>query len=217
MNIALCIGARDCPWPEVQYLADKVGYWLGKLNWAFRSGKAKGLDSWFEAGFKKSGSKNYTIYLPENNFNGGVYDGVHYFDATLFDTYEMAKMISKKYHPNWGKLNSFGVKAMTRNYYQMFGHEDVSPKTCLPSLIFCWTEKLQIDNENRVSNANGGTGQAIRMGYHNRVPIIHFNYAPHYEACLKMVAILDKAESTGDLKTIANFDILQFFKDSGII
>ena len=145
------IGSRDTPL-EVLNAMVSIGGFMAKAQWVLRSGGAKGADSAFETGCDKfSGTKK--IYLPYNNFNKNHSD--------LFGSTIEARQISKLFHPAWGILGSTARDFMGRNVYQILDQSLKAPT----EFVVCWTPNGRI---------TGGTGQALRMADHYKIPVYNF-------------------------------------------
>jgi hypothetical protein len=148
------IGARKTPkitLDEMKVIASI----LSKEGYTLRSGGAHGADQAFEKGCK--GPKE--IYIPWFLFNGYIEDD-QIFNAARLNNYQEAKTIAAKFHPTWNTLSSTSRKYHTRNVYQILGKDLNTPS----NLVVCWTSD---------GKASGGTGQALRMAKHYKIPIIN--------------------------------------------
>lgn len=149
------IGARKTP-EDVLRKMERAATTMAKLGFTLRSGGAAGADSAFIRG-AETGKGNLEIFIPFNRFNGFSFDG----EKVLGPPTKEARLLAKKYHPNWPNLGSRGRDFMARNAYQVLGF-------CLDrpaDFILCYTPNGKIV---------GGTGQALRMANDLNIPILNF-------------------------------------------
>ncbi|MCA1800211.1 MAG: hypothetical protein LC650_02865, partial [Actinobacteria bacterium] len=66
-----------------------------------------------------------------------------------------------EFHPKWDIIGSTGRDFLARNGYQVLGKNLKSPS----DFIVCWTPEGKI---------TGGTGQALRLADHYRIPVFNF-------------------------------------------
>lgn len=150
------IGARATP-PDMLSLMTEIAESLGKQNYVLRSGGAKGADTAFYEGARRSNSP-YRIYLPSSSFNGfRANPSQGFMDATTSPTWRMALDTVDKYHPAPDRLSSFARALQARNAYQMLGATMDRPA----SMVVAWTPNGAV---------TGGTGQALRMAKDYGIP-----------------------------------------------
>lgn len=128
-----------------------LGKYLAKQGCILRSGGAKGADTAFEQGCDLAEGKKQ-IFLPWKNFNGN--------QSPLHTVTREARLLAKKYHPNWPVLGDRGRDFMGRNAYQMLGQTLLCPT----SFVVCWTPNGEVV---------GGTGQALRMAEDLHIPVFN--------------------------------------------
>jgi len=144
------IGARKTP-IEILQVMTGIARIMDRMGYVLRSGGAEGADSAFEMG----SSENKEIYLPWKGFNGN--------DSPLYECYsDFHKTIAERFHPKWGSLSHGAKKMMIRNTAQIFG-TDCSGREA-SGIVICWTPN---------GKACGGTGQAIRIANHYKIPVIN--------------------------------------------
>jgi len=155
MNYYTGIGSRTVP-SDIRTLMTNIAEYKSKHGWCLRSGAAHGSDLAFQVG-----ASIREIYLPWDYFNSFTHT-MHGF-YVVPNTKE-ADQLARDYHPNWDALSKASKQLMTRNVYQVLGWD-----LNTPSLeIICWTE----DAATTTTSANtGGTGQALRIGIANGIPI----------------------------------------------
>ena len=147
------IGSRETP-PGVEPMIEEATFFLSKMGFTLRSGGAPGADSLFE----KHCSGKMEIYLPWKGFNENTSN--LFIDSMNQEIVSQAREIAKKYHPNWKSLSESAKKLMTRNTFQILGHDLKTPV----SFVICWTKGGTI---------NGGTGQAMRIAKDLKIPIFN--------------------------------------------
>jgi hypothetical protein len=122
----------------------KVAAYLSSKDYILRSGGADGADSAFESGSLKS-----EIFLPWPNFNN---------KEGIICMHPKAIYLAKQFHPRYSSLSSGAKKLMIRNSHQIFGKDMNNPS----DFVICWTKD---------GKGGGGTGQALRIAKHYRIPI----------------------------------------------
>ena len=140
------IGSRETP-NDVLLVMKQLATKLSGMDYVLRSGGARGADTAFE-----SGSKRSVIYLPWSGFNDLREDGITYIVPPINED-----MVGK-YHPAPDKLSQAGTKLMSRNTYQVLGPELRNPV----DFVICWTKD---------GKDSGGTGQANRIARDNGIPV----------------------------------------------
>ena len=138
------IGSRETPESVCKQMTELANHFRTE-GYILRSGHAEGADLAFEkgAGLQKE------IWIPWKGFNGS-------FSRFLPspEAFEMAA----KFHPAWDRC-SRGAKALhARNCHQVLGFDLKTPS----EFVICWT---------RDGKASGGTGQAIRIAEHHKIPV----------------------------------------------
>lgn len=154
MNYYAGIGSRKTPkvvLDQMKVVASK----MSQSGYTLRSGAADGADQAFEKGHK--GPKE--IYLPWFLFNGYI-ENDQVFSSPRLENYQEAKKIAGEFHPKWQTLSHTSKRYHTRNVYQVLGKDLNTPS----KMVICWTEN---------GKAMGGTGQALRIAKHYKIPIIN--------------------------------------------
>jgi hypothetical protein len=123
----------------------RVAAYLSSKGYILRSGGADGADSAFEAGATDS-----EIYLPWKNFNNKK--------GIVCSHHPKAIYLAKQFHPRYSSLSNGTKKLMIRNSHQIFGTDMNTPS----DFVICWTKD---------GKGGGGTGQALRIAKHYRIPI----------------------------------------------
>lgn len=151
------IGSRETP-KDVIKVIRLIAARLEKEGWILRSGGAKGADSAFEEGIKDPA--NMEIFLPSSFFNGKSANRTGFINSLKSPVYAEADKTVEKYHPCPEKLSEFPRKLMARNAMQIMGFEMNSPV----KMVIAWT---------RGGKTIGGTGQALRMAFSKKIPILN--------------------------------------------
>lgn len=148
------IGSRETP-KDVQSKMTEIASRLSLLDYVLYSGGADGADAAFELG-----AVHKKIFLPWNGFNGRVEDGNEYVVPPINLDFV------NRFHPKPTSLSQGGISLMGRNTYQVLGPNLNSPV----DFVLCWTKD---------GKASGGTGQAIRIATHYKIPV--FNLKNGYD------------------------------------
>ncbi len=151
------IGSRKTPKDAIK-LIRLIAARLEKEGWILRSGGANGADSAFEEGVQDP--SNMEIFLPSSFFNGKSANRQGFINALKSPAYSEADKTVDKYHPCPEKLSEFPRKLMARNAMQVMGFNMDSPV----KMVIAWT---------RGGKTIGGTGQALRMAFAKRIPILN--------------------------------------------
>ncbi len=164
------VGSRGTP-GHVLELMERVAAALAARRWVLRTGMAGGADQAFYRGATAHGPVE--LYLPWPDFES---------PARIADTRELvlerptraAFELAAQFHPAWERLGSGARYLHARNCHQVLGADLTTPAR----FVVCWTPDGSLDGRGpRV----GGTGQALRLAHHSRVPV--YNLArPDHEA-----------------------------------
>jgi hypothetical protein len=142
------IGSRQTP-TDIQNKMTEIARRLDSMGYYLRSGGAQGADTAFEIGATKK-----QIFLPWDGFNGRKENGKDY----IVPPYNEA--LVELFHPKPLSLSEAGRKLMSRNSYQVLGPTLENPV----DFVLCWTKD---------GKASGGTGQAIRIAEHFKIPVFN--------------------------------------------
>ena len=166
------IGSRKTPDSVLKDMF-KAARGLASLGCILRSGGAAGADTAFERGCDAlKGRKE--IYLPYKGFRGN--------NSPLHGSCIDARRIAKQFHPNWGVLGENARDFMGRNSYPILGSA-----LCLPcAFILCWTQNGRVE---------GGTGQALRIAAHFKIPVFNFGSRTKDEINDAMLRLIEEKES----------------------
>ena len=148
------IGSRETP-KDVMSKMTGIAERLSLLGYVLYSGGADGADAAFERG-----ATHKKIFLPWKDFNGRLEDGDEYVVPPKNLDFV------NEFHPKPTGLTSGGVALMSRNTYQVLGPDLKNPV----EFVLCWTKD---------GKASGGTGQAIRIANHYKIPV--FNLKNGYD------------------------------------
>lgn len=144
------IGARDTPSSILEAMG-RAATSMAKAGLTLRSGGAEGADESFEHGCDLGGG-NKEIFLPWQGFRKN--------SSPLFGTTREARLLAKEFHPNWANVSCSGRDFHGRNVYQILGQDLNTPS----AFVICWTADGKV---------KGGTGQALRMAEHFKIPIFN--------------------------------------------
>lgn len=145
------IGARTTP-DDILKAMESAARYLSSWGYRLHSGGAAGADSAFEAGCDSvNGSKE--IHLP--------WKGFRKHPSPYFGSNRDARLLAKKYHPNWSVVSDRGRDFHARNCFQVLGRDLKTPV----QFVLCWTPNGKLV---------GGTGQALRIAQDYDIEIINF-------------------------------------------
>lgn len=161
------IGSRETPAPYMA-LMTRLARRLASEGWILRSGGADGADTAFEQGATQ---EQRVIYLPWRGFN-------ERWQGTLpeqLGNRMQAEALAAQLHPAWDRLKRGARSMMIRNIYQILGDDLNSPSR----LVVCWAPNPKLDDQGRVIDVKGGTGQAVRLAALRGVPVYHLGIPEH--------------------------------------
>lgn len=146
------IGSRETPEDILGMMRD-IAKALALRGYTLRSGGAQGADQAFEYG--TPACYDMEIFVPWSGFENKP-------DLMKLTPGELgnAMKIAEQFHPNWAACSQGARKLHTRNVFQVLGRDLQSPS----KFVICWT---------RDGKATGGTGQALRIAEHHKIPIIN--------------------------------------------
>ena len=145
------IGSRETP-PDIKDKMTSLARYMASWGHTLRSGGAPGADTAFESGCVDKNGK-MEIYLPFKKFNKN--------ESLLNEPTKEARLLARHFHPNWPNLGYTGRQFMARDAYQILGLDLKTPT----DFVVCWTPNGKVV---------GGTGQALRMAEHYRIPVFNF-------------------------------------------
>ena len=159
------IGSRQTP-PNIQAQMTVIASFIEHRGYVLYSGGADGADKAFEAGVSDPGMKK--IFLPWKKFNNN--------SSSLHTVSEEAKNLAQEFHPAWDKLSDAAKLLIARNGYQVLGLTLKEPV----DMVLCYT----MDGK-----ASGGTGQAIRIAQHYKIPVFNMHHKKDVEILLSWVSV----------------------------
>lgn len=197
------IGSRE-DYPEA--IRDKVlktifyaSYALALRGFEMRSGGAEYTDTHFEQAYIKAQQNGaqgrMAIYLPTNYFNGRCADGDQYINAEAFSPAirEKQHAFTQQFHPAPAALrkkllnqknppsNQFAItfpeKLMARNANQILGDDLQTPV----NFVICAASGSKFNDNGEIYDVKGGTGQAVRIAYANKIPVFNLLHPPHLQ------------------------------------
>lgn len=174
------VGSRKTP-PDIKFLMIKLAYDRARRG-CYRgvSGGAEEADEALELGvfqhLIESGQteKAYEfmrIYLPKRRNKGRVAEKR---SGIIFkENMSKALDLAERFHPAWRFLNQDQRNLMARNCYQVLGIRLRAPV----SEVVCWTPDGSLGD--KTTRDTGGTGQALRLAFANKVPILNLQIPSH--------------------------------------
>jgi hypothetical protein len=139
-------------------------------NWKVRTGEAKGSDNAFRESCTRGDVFCYNPSLIKDqkcdlNIN----------NTPSFANFPQAMDIAARHHPMWDRLNDSIKKIMTRNVYQVLGHDLKTPS----EMLICYTHDGRYKS---TAASTGGTGQAIRIAIEYGIPVFNIKNDEHINA-----------------------------------
>lgn len=165
------IGSRETS-PEGMRILTEVAHVMSVKGYTLRSGGADGADKAFEAGAMRK-----EIFLPWKNFNKNP--------APMVEAdWEGAKKLTYLHHPAPTKLTAAALLLMQRNAFQVLGADLKTPV----EIVLCWAAGPKFDLWENICDVSGGTGQAVRIAYAHKIPILNLWIPAHLEEWRKQYA-----------------------------
>jgi len=158
------IGSRALP-EDMAVRVRQVAQWLARNGYTLRTGDATGSDAAFRAG-AKSVDGPMEVY-------------------TAADATDRTRAIAREIHPAPQRLKRFALDLMARNTFQVFGIGLNQPV----DFILAWTR-----DGHETRRPQGGTGQAVEMGYRKGIPIANMG-RPGWENRLRKVLQMPPQET----------------------
>ena len=149
------VGARKAPEPVLNVMRDMATKLAGR-GWELRTGGAKGADDAFA---RAAPAARRTVYLPWRGYNGwSETEG----RALTAQELRQLRSAAAPHHPAWERCPARVRDLHARNVAILVGPDMHEPAHAMA----CWTEGGRVE---------GGTGMAIRLARHYRIPV--FNVA----------------------------------------
>ena len=149
------VGARKTPEPVLGAMKDMATNLAGR-GWHLRTGGAKGADDAFA---RAAPAERRTVYLPWRGYNGWSETERRALTAQELRSLRAA---AEPHHPAWQRCPARVRDLHARNVAILVG---VNLREPVHAMV-CWTEGGRVE---------GGTGMAMRLAKHYRIPI--FNLA----------------------------------------
>ncbi|MFZ3481996.1 hypothetical protein [Sphingomonas sp. 3-13AW] len=164
------IGSRETPGVSAKYPGRVCGSMrviaqrLHASGLTLRSGGAEGADEAFEAGSSPERSEVFIIRRGIRGSRSPLYPRPENAHITA-----EAEKLASLLHPKWAACGDYARQMHTRNMHQVLGVRLDSPSR----FIIAWTKD---------GADTGGTGQAIRCGWHKGVPVVNLKILEHRQA-----------------------------------
>ncbi len=163
------VGARGTPEPVLARMRDLARV-LGERGWRLRTGGAQGADDAFAAA---APSHRREVYIPWRGYNG--WDGSA-CRVLAPDEIEAMRRLAEPHHPAWERCSARVRDLHARNVAVLLGPDLRRPANA----VLCWTRNGQ---------DVGGTGMAIRLARHRRIPVLNLAEVDPREAIRRLDAI----------------------------
>jgi hypothetical protein len=152
-------------------LMTRTASWLSAQGWVLRTGMATGADQAFYRG--ASPHEPHELYLPWPSFEASARPAsCGAGQLVLGEPTPAAYELAATFHPAWSRLPR-AVRALhARNCHQVLGADLRSPAR----FVLCWTPDGSLNGRGR---RVGGTGQALRIAHHHRIPVFNLARPEH--------------------------------------
>ena len=147
------VGARKTPESVLNVMREMATSLAGR-GWQLRTGGAKGADDAFA---RAAPAERRTVYIPWRGYNGWSEVQGRALTAQELRTLRAA---AAPRHPAWERCPARVRDLHARNVAILVGHDMHKPVHAM----VCWTEDGRVE---------GGTGMAIRLARHYRIPILN--------------------------------------------
>ena len=164
------VGARKTPERVLGQMRDMAAN-LTASGWHLRTGGAKGADDAFA---RAVSTDRRTVFIPWRGYNG--WSGTEGRALTAGE-FKALRAAAAPHHPAWQNCAPKVRDLHARNVAVLLGADMREPVNAM----VCWTENGRI---------RGGTGMAIRLAQHYRIPVLN-------------LATLDVSEAMDRLERIA--------------
>ena len=169
------VGARKTPGPVLERMREMAADLAGR-GWHLRTGGAKGADDAFARAVP---AERRTVFIPWRGYNGWSA-----FEARALAAGELEALraAAAAHHPAWQRCAPRVRDLHTRNVAILMGADMREPVNAM----VCWTENGRVQ---------GGTGMAIRLAQHYRIPVLNLAARDAREAMDRLDGIAQSRES----------------------
>ena len=169
------VGARKTPGPVLERMRDMATDLAGR-GWHLRTGGARGADDAFACAVP---AERRTVFIPWRGYNG--WDGSE-GRALAVGELEALRAAAAAHHPAWQRCAPKVRDLHARNVAILMGADMREPVNAM----VCWTENGRVQ---------GGTGMAIRLARHYRIPVLNLAALDAREAMDRLDGIAQSRES----------------------
>jgi len=152
------VGSRETP-PDILKLMRLISHKFSLYGWTLRSGGAIGADRAFES--------------------NAVLKQIFYEEDATTEVIEIAA----SFHPAWHNCKPRARRLHGRNVFQVLGRDLNSPS----SFVVCWTPDGCTTDKAR-SITTGGTGTAISVADHYKIPVFNLARPDHKSTFIKEIS-----------------------------
>jgi hypothetical protein len=176
------IGSRETPPPMLAQMT-RIAATLASQGWVLRTGMAPGADQAFYRGAIEHGP--IELYLPWPSFEADARRPATTTGSefVLGRPARTAYAMAERFHPAWSQLSKGARHLHARNCHQVLGPDLNTPAR----FVVCWTPDGSLDGRGR---RVGGTGQALRIANHHRIPVFNLARPDHID--LLQAALIDQ-------------------------
>ena len=167
------VGARATPGPVLAHMRE-IAERLGERGWHLRTGGAPGADSAFT---NAAPAGQVTVFVPWRGYNGWdaiENQGILRCRVLGADEIDAMRAAAAPHHAAWERCTAKVRDLHARNVAVLLGTDLKQPAHA----VVCWTPN---------GRDIGGTGMAIRLAQHHRIPVLNL-------AEIDMRAAMDRLE-----------------------
>jgi hypothetical protein len=141
-------------------------------GWVLRTGLSPGADQAFYRG-AMTGAGEVELYLPWPDFQSGArIDAEGGRVRVRCGPSPAAWQLAPRFHPRWDELADDARRLLARDGEELLGAGLRKPVR----FVACWTADGSLDGERMYED---GTGQALRIAFHHRIPVLNLARADH--------------------------------------
>ncbi len=177
------IGSRKTPRQTLE-LMHELAHQLAAHGWVLRTGLAAGADQAFYHGAADHGPVE--LFLPWPGFESDARVASSDQQFVLQRPAAAAYELAARFHPAWSRVSAGSRHLHARNSHQILGPD----LTALVRCVICWTPDGSLDGR---GSRVGGTGQALRIASHYRIPVLNLARPEHAEGVRALLSCYAQA------------------------
>jgi hypothetical protein len=174
------IGSRHTPAETLERI-ESLASTFAASGWTLRTGGSPGADQSFYRG-AVCAHGGVELYLPWPGFEATSHRPENALVRTFSRPSDDARALASRFHPDWDRLSPASRSLLARDGHQVLGDDLATPA----QLVVCWTVDGGVDG---LDPRSGGTGQALRIAHHHRLPVLNLARADHVSRAWEIAPI----------------------------